>query len=98
MAARDVQMRLGNGRSPTLSADGKSVLAMSLNLPHAILELPTGAGESKTISTGNVKLHAAYFFPDGSRILMLGNQPGHGLRLWVLNVSGGTPSPSRPRG
>lgn len=91
-------VRLGDGRSPTLSADGKSVLAMSLNLPHAILELPTGAGESKTISTGDVKLHAAYFFPDGSRILMLGNQPGHGLRLWVLNVSGGTPQPFTPEG
>lgn len=91
-------VRLGDGRNPTLSADGKWALAMSLDRPHEILELPTGAGESKTISTSDVKVHGAYFFPDESRLLMLGNQPGHGLRLWVLKVSGGTPQPFTPEG
>ena len=91
-------VRLGDGRNPTLSPDGKWTLTMSFSSPNEIFELPTGAGESKTISTGDVKVHAAYFFPDGSRILMLGNQPGHGLRLWVSKASGGSPQPFTPEG
>jgi Tol biopolymer transport system component len=91
-------VRLGDGRNPVLSADGKWVLAISLSLPRGILELPTGAGESKTITTGDVRVHGAYFFPDGRNILLVGNAPGHGLRLWVDNAAGGTPQPISPEG
>ena len=91
-------VRLGDGRNPTLSKDGKWALSMRLDLPHGLLELPTGAGESKTISTGDVKVHGGYFFPDGTHILLLGNVPGHGLRLWVMSVSGGAPQPISPEG
>jgi Tol biopolymer transport system component len=91
-------VRLGDGRNPTLSADGKLVLAISLALPNGILELPTGAGESKTISAGDVRVHGAYLFPDGRRILEVGNTPGHGLRLWTEDATGGAPQPISPEG
>jgi Tol biopolymer transport system component len=91
-------VRLGEGRSPTLSPDGKWVLAHAPGTRNEIMELPTGAGESRTISTGEVFVQAAYFFPDTRHILELGNAPGHGLRLWIQDSQAGTPQPISPEG
>ena len=62
------------------------------------MELPTGAGESRAISTGDVQVHQAFFLPDTHHILMLGNQSGHGLRLWVQDADASTPQPISPEG
>lgn len=91
-------VRLSEGSGPTLSADGKWVLGRSFSLKYAILKLPTGAGESSTISTGDIQPQQAFFFPDGRRLLLLGNQPGHGLRLWVEDINQGKPVPISPEG
>jgi eukaryotic-like serine/threonine-protein kinase len=94
-------VHLGNGVQPALSRDGKKVLAM---LPgdkgtQKLAELPTGAGESRSISTGDVQVAVARFFPDGRTILEIGNQMGtNGQRLWVQSTGGGTPRAISPEG
>ena len=40
----------------------------------------------------------ASWFPDGKRILVLGNQQGHGLRLYVQSLSDGGLTPITPEG
>lgn len=93
-------VRLSEGTGGTLSPDGKWVLGRSISpLPHALLKLPTGAGESATISTGDVQVHLAFFFPDGKHILELGSATGsHALRLWVQDSDGGAPRAISPEG
>ncbi|HTW58363.1 MAG TPA: WD40 repeat domain-containing serine/threonine protein kinase [Terriglobales bacterium] len=92
-------VRLGEGRAPSLSADGKWVLAMSSAERRGLIELPTGPGEERSIPTGDVRVHQAYFFPDGKRVLLMGNVPGgHGLRLWVMDINGGNPRAISPEG
>jgi hypothetical protein len=92
-------VRLGDGRSPTLSPGGDWVLAVSFAVQRGILKLPTGAGESRTISTGDVQVHRAFFFPDARNILELGSAPGsHALRLWVQDSQQGPPRPISPEG
>jgi eukaryotic-like serine/threonine-protein kinase len=92
-------VRLGDGRAPTLSPDGKWVLALTRISSHGILELPTGAGESRNISSGDILAHQIYFFPDVKHILLLGNVAGgHGLRLWVSDVDGTKARPISPEG
>jgi eukaryotic-like serine/threonine-protein kinase len=91
-------VRLGEGRSPTLSPDGKWVLARAPGAKHELLQLPTGAGESRTISTGDVLSQYAYFFPDARHILEVGSEPNHGLRLWIQDSDGGKPQPISPEG
>jgi len=91
-------VRLSDGNAPSLSPDGKWVLGRSFSLQHAILKLPTGAGESGTISTGDVQAHQVFFFPDGRHILLMGNQAGHGLRLWIEDPGNGAPQPISPEG
>jgi len=92
-------VRLGEGRAPTLSPDGKWVLALTRGTRRGILELPTGAGESRTIASRDVQPHQVYFFPDERRILILGNVAGgRGLRLWITDVEGTTPKAISPEG
>jgi Tol biopolymer transport system component len=94
-------VRLGNGVFPELSRDGKKVLALvpGVDGKRRLTELPTGAGESRTITTGDVQVQEACFFPDGQRILELGNAVGsNGQRLWVQDANGGNPKPISPEG
>ena len=92
-------VRLGDGRTPTLSPDGKWVLALNAATRRGLIELPTGAGESRTISSGDVQVHQAYFLPDARHILELGSAAGdHGLRLWLQGVEEGAPRPLTPEG
>src|SRR6267154_1360995 len=94
-------VRLGNGLTPTLSRDGKQVLALiaGANGNRNLVELPTGAGESRTIPTGTLHVQGAYFFADGQSILELGNAVGeNGQRLWVQDARSGEPKPISPEG
>jgi eukaryotic-like serine/threonine-protein kinase len=94
-------VRLSDGASPSLSPEGKWVLGRSgsISRRHEILQLPTGAGESRTIPTGDVHVQRAYFFPDERHILELGSATGgHALRLWVQDSEGGAPRPMSPEG
>lgn len=92
-------VRLGDGRGPELSPEGDRVLAISFAIPRAVMDLPTGAGEPRTISTGEVRVQRAFFFPDAKHILELGSATGsHALRLWVQNSAGGAPVPISPEG
>jgi len=92
-------VRLGDGRTPTLSPDGKWVLALNSSARRGLVELPTGAGESRAISTGEVHVHQAFFLPDGRHVLVLGNVPGgHGLKLWVQGVEESSPRAISPEG
>jgi Tol biopolymer transport system component len=91
-------VRLGDGEYPTLSPDGKWVLARAPRLEGVIM-LPTGAGEPRTIATGDVQVQVAFFFPDGRRILEVGSsRDRHARRLWVQDLTGGAPRPLSPEG
>jgi eukaryotic-like serine/threonine-protein kinase len=91
-------VRLADGETPTLSPDGKWVLARGTGAIKGLMLLPTGAGDSRTISSGDVHVHSAYFFPDARHILEMGNVQGHGLRVWVQDLEGGAPRAISPEG
>jgi Tol biopolymer transport system component len=94
-------VRLGNGIGPQLSPDGKKVLALvpGPDGNRQLTELPTGAGESRTIPTGDVQVQTARFFSGGKRILELGNAASaNGQRLWVQDAAGGNLRPISPEG
>ena len=94
-------IRLGDGTAPSLSPDGKWVLAMTLGSDgkRHLTEFPTGAGESRPIDTGDLQVHQAFFFPDAHRVLILGNRPGgHGQGMFIYDINGGSSHPLGPEG
>ncbi|HLB87654.1 MAG TPA: protein kinase [Terriglobales bacterium] len=91
-------IRLGEGFGFALSPDGKWVIS---GLPHPPVQLsilPTGAGEARPMTHDAINHNRARWFPDGKRFLFLGNEPAHGLRLYVQDVEGGKPRAISPEG
>src|SRR5450432_272986 len=84
---------LGEGGAVSLSPDGKSVVAQSQASPSQLKLLTTGAGEGKALTSDNINHAWAHWFPDGKRLLFTGNEPGKGVRLYVLDVTSGKSQP-----
>jgi hypothetical protein len=92
-------IKLGNGRWPVLSPDGKSVLAAGVqDHPETLVIFPIGAGETRYIPVKGFNVVNAYWLPSGSGIVFVGNEAGHGLRLYAMNLDGGPPRPFSPEG
>ena len=80
---------LGEGGAVALSPDGKWAIAQTQSTPSQLKLLPTGAGEARDLTNDNVNHSWAHFFPDGKRILFAGNEPGKGVRLYLLDITSG---------
>jgi len=92
-------VRLGEGISAALSPDGQWALSIVPGVPTQLGLLPTGAGASRLLKRGTLVSHAwAVFMPDGRGIVISGNEPGHGSRLWAQDLSGGDPRPITAEG
>jgi dipeptidyl aminopeptidase/acylaminoacyl peptidase len=89
-------VRLGEGHAYALSPDGRWALTTRDPRNGQFTLLPTGPGEPRALPASNLTLQAATFFPDGRRILISGNEPGHGIRLFVQDLSEGKPRAITP--
>ena len=93
-------MRLGEGQARALSGDGKWAL-ISRPSPSSLILLPTGPGRPREYSLGKLQMWPAEnvsFFPDASRAVIVGNQPGEEGRSWVLDFASGAIAPITPPG
>ncbi len=92
-------VRLGDGSAAALSPDGRWVIAQNQDAPAQLVLLPTKAGESKPLTNDAINhTNLARWFPDGKRFLFSGNEPGHGVRLYIQEITGGKPQPITPEG
>ena len=96
-------VRLGDGLPIQFSSDGKWVLTsypsgLKPASPPQLMLLPTGAGQAVTLTHDSIKHGFATLLPDGKTLLFEGSEPGHALRNWVQDVSGGKPLPVTPEG
>jgi serine/threonine protein kinase len=90
-------IRLGEGTAQGWSPDGKWALA-TLPAKAQLVLLPTGAGESRTLTDASIACRAAKWFPDGKRIIIVGQEAGRGVRSYVLPVDAGRPQAVTPEG
>jgi eukaryotic-like serine/threonine-protein kinase len=91
-------VRLAEGRAFALSPDGRWVLSSASNATGKLVVLPTRAGEPKALSGEPINYVDARWFPDGKRFLFSGNEPDHGVRLYVQDLEGGKPVAISPEG
>ena len=80
-------IRLGEGDGFALSPDKKWVIAGLPKPPVQLYLLPTGAGESRTLTHDHINHMWVRWFPDGKRILFSGDEPGKGIRLYVQDIN-----------
>jgi len=91
-------VRLGEGAAAALSPDQKWAIVQSPTPPEQLRLLPTGAGETQSITSDSVNHQWARWFPDAKRFVFSGNEPDKGVRLYIQDVAGGKPKPISPEG
>lgn len=91
---------IGEGYGRAISADGKWVAAKTGSPPHLQL-LPTGAGSPRPVPLRSLESYYTWDFAGEGldRLFIVGNEPGHGNRVYVLDIDGdGTPRAVSPEG
>ena len=91
-------IRLGEGGATALSPDQKWVIIATPNSPAQLRLLPTGAGETQTLTSDSINHQWARWFPDGKRFVFAGNETAHGVRLYTQDLSQGKPKAISPEG
>src|SRR5207244_10291421 len=92
-------VRLGQGSPRALSPDGKWALVLRQNMsPPDFVLLPTGVGQPRALTCGNIAPNHGQFFADSKRLLFDGHEPGHATRVYVMNLEVGQPRPITPEG
>jgi len=92
-------VRLGSGQAMGLSPDGKWALAV-VNAGEAedLVLLPTGAGEPRTLPRSAITYQSGSWLPNGRGAVVCGHEPGHGNRLYVVDLSNGSFRAVSPEG
>jgi Tol biopolymer transport system component len=94
-------VQLGEGSAGGLSPDGKWAISIITGTPGRVTLLPVGPGQPRIIPiTGLERIDNgnSRFLTDGKRITLNGNEPGHGVRCYLVNLDGGKPIPITPEG
>jgi len=91
-------IRLGEGGATALSPDQKWAIVQTPSSPEQLRLLPTGAGETQSLTNDSINHQWARWCPDGKRFVFSGNEPEKGVRLYVQDVSGGKPKAISPEG
>jgi Tol biopolymer transport system component len=92
-------VRLGEGTAVALSPDQQWVIAQPQGSPSQLVLLPTKAGEPRPLTNDSINhTNWARWFPDNKRFVFSGNEPGHGVRIYVQDIDGGTPQAISPEG
>jgi len=92
-------VRLGDGGGQALSPDGQWAAVIVGHEKRLLTLYPTGAGDKRVIPTGDLELQGgSAFTPDGKRLVTTANEPGHGTRLYLIDLAGGQPKAISPEG
>jgi eukaryotic-like serine/threonine-protein kinase len=91
-------VRLADGNSNSLSADSKWVMGLTGFDLHNFFVLPTGTGQTQTVSLGTLSYHWGNWMPNGHQVLFVGNEVDRGSRIYLMDVPQGRPRPITPEG
>jgi len=91
-------VRLGEGSAVALSPDGKWVIVQMPGSPAQFRLLPTKAGDPQPLTNDAIHHNVAHWFADGKRFVFSGNEPGHGVRLYVQALGSSEPKAIAPEG
>jgi len=81
-------IKLGDGELSKFTPDGKWVGAAIPGQGNHFMLLPTGAGEAKDIPVSGLSVLQRVNFMGDGRLLLIGFEPGHGVRCYVRALEG----------
>ena len=90
-------VRIGEGLARALSPDNKWAITQPAR-GGALMLVPTGAGESRTLTHDSISYGTVRWLPDGKHLLAGGIETGHGRRDYLIDLSTGDSKPITPEG
>ena len=93
-------VKLCAGQPLALSPDGRWAVTIDKADPPNLLMVPTGPGEPRRLpSSGLARIDRGTFFPDGSRLALVGvSKPGAQTMVFVYDLKTGQSRPIAPEG
>jgi eukaryotic-like serine/threonine-protein kinase len=91
-------VRLSEGACLALSPDRGWAVCSPASGVGALVLTPTRAGTPRTLPDDHRQYFGAMWFPDGTRLLLVGNDAGHGARAYILNLESGASRAVSPEG
>jgi serine/threonine protein kinase/Tol biopolymer transport system component len=93
-------IRLGEGSPVALSPDGQWALVLRQNIsPPDLVLLPTGVGQERMLTIGNlIPAIGGQFFPDSRHIVFAAHEQGHSSRIYIMSLDGGQARAISPEG
>jgi serine/threonine protein kinase len=82
-----IRMAEGRAHGNPISPDGEW-LAIVAGMPMQVQLIPVGAGDARTVPCQLAEITALQFYPDGERLLILGNETDAPKGLFVLDING----------
>lgn len=97
---RLVRRKVGEGEGIALSPDGQWAVVAH---PHdsgliQLFLLPTGAGESRQLTSGNFDHLSASWLPDSKSVIFTGQERGHRPRIYTQSLDAGEARAVTPEG
>ncbi len=89
--------RLCSGQALGLSPDGRFVVPME-RLKGRLTLIPTDAHEPISVAAPAIVPWGFYWFADGHRLLVAGNEEGKRVRAWVIDIRDGSRRAVTPEG
>lgn len=91
-------VQLGEGAAQGFSPDGKWVAALVYGPPARLLLYPSDLGSGARSLSLPFSASSAQWFPDGKRLAVQGEEPGHAARCYEMPLTNGRPRPITPEG
>jgi Tol biopolymer transport system component len=91
-------IQLGPGRSTTISPDKQWAIIIGFKKPKQLFLVPLSVGEPRQLTADLIDHHFAFWMPDSTDFLFVGEEPGHGFRVYQQSTGGGSPKAISPEG
>ena len=91
-------IQLGPGRSTTMSPDKHWAITTGFKKPKQLFVVPLTVGEPRQLTDDAIDHHFAFWMPNSTEILFVGEEPGHGFRVYQQDIHGGSPTALTPEG
>ena len=90
-------VKLGNAGRPRISPDGKSAVAVGPKAAELAI-IPLGPGEIRRVPVPGLSIVHVEWLPEARGVVFVGNEAGHGLRVYSMDLGGGKPRAITPEG
>jgi eukaryotic-like serine/threonine-protein kinase len=91
-------VQLNPGRMGTISPDGQWAITVGFAMPLQLSLVPLHMGETRLLTNDSITHYEAHWMPDSTHFVFAGQEPGHGVRVYLQSIHDNSPKAITPEG